>query len=381
MSTQETKPLNMKEVDPAIVNRALKSLGIPTNGSPDDRLLRLQTHQHDPANVPDENGVTCSRCGGYSDDRLDACPYCGEAGTEAEPKTNGAAAAPAPTSDVEAEEDSEDDEDDADDPPESAEAPKAAAPEAPKKKRSEAVKKPAAAVKAELVQVPRSLDVSEKALDRALERVNAAHAKGAKAYWELGSAIKDIHDRKLYTQRAGVDGKPRYKSWLQFSQEELKMSDQHASRAMNVAAAFSKDDFEKIGVSKLSLIAKLPDDMQAEIIEKARAGLPLADVERQVRKLNPRATGSKKPAAPSKPPKAPGPDELTAVVTKDKIKVPMFARAKKKDAKPVRAMTLGQDPSGEYELPNGVVMHVHIIKEARGLVVHIEHRRKASDED
>lgn len=375
MSTQQTPAtLNMKQVDPAIVNRALKGFGLSTSGTFEERVGRLQEHQHDPANVPDEEGATCDRCGGYSDARLDACPYCGEAGT---PPPNGATAAPAtpPESDDGADGGDADEET----APESAGEPAAAAapaPQAPRKKRSEA-----AAPKAELVPVNRSLDVSEKALDRAIEKVNAAHAKGAKAYWELGNAVKDIHDRKLYTQRSGVDGKPKYKSWLQFCQEELKMSDQHASRAMNVAAAFSKEDFEKIGVSKLSLIAKLPDDMQAEIIEKARAGLPLADVEREVRKHNPRATGTRKPASPSKPPRAPGPDELTAVVTKDKIKVALFARPKKKDAKPVRAMTLGQDPFGTHELPNGVVMHVHVVKEARGLVVHIEHRRKAADED
>jgi hypothetical protein len=246
------------------------------------------------------------------------------------------------------------------------------------RKRSEAA---APAPVAELVPLQRSLDVSERALDRQLAAVHSAQAKGAKAYWELGNAIKEIHDRKLYTQRAGEDGKPKYKSWLQFSQNELHMSGEHASRAMNVANAFSKDDFEKIGISKLSLIAKLPDDLQQEITEKARAGLPLAEVEREVRRLNPRATGTRASTTSKATPRPPGPDELTAVMTKDKIKIPLFARSKKKDQKPVRATTLSQDPYGSFELANGVVMHVHLVKEARGLVVHIEHRRKASDEE
>jgi hypothetical protein len=356
-STEPAKPLNMKVVDPAIVNRALKSLKQPTTGSFEDRVERLRAYQHDPEKVPDDHIVQCGKCNGFSDDRLDACPYCGEADTGAAPEaaaSNGHAAEPAS------------------EPPDAEDATEVvAAPEEKPKTRSQAQLK---AVKPELVPSPaRSLDVSERALDRRITEVNLAKTKGAKAYWELGNAIKDIHDRKLYTQRSGVDGKPKYKSWLQFSQAELQMSGEHATRAMLVAASFTREDFEAIGISKLSLIAKLPEALQNEMTEKARAGLPLAEVEKQVRKLNPRSTGSKKPARVSKPP---GPDELTAIVAKERVKVPMFARMKKPGAKPIRANTLGQDPSGEVELANGVIMYVHIVKEARGISVIIEHRRR-----
>jgi hypothetical protein len=244
--------------------------------------------------------------------------------------------------------------------------------------------------------------ISEEALDVALAAVKKAKDAGAMSFWEMGQAVLHIYDQRLYTQRKAEDGKPKYKSFEQFARQELAMSKRHVFRMMDVARLYSRDDFQAVGVSKLAMIAQVPEEMATEMLERARAGLPLAQVTEEVRRL---AGGKRRTAADTgrrespgkgatgaagtkvkkektaKPVPKPGPDELTVVTTKERLKVPMFARPKlgrghkASEVEPKRAMKVDQDPAGKIELPNGTEMHVRIVLAAKGLEVHVEFRK------
>lgn len=386
-ATADQFHIDMTKVDPALVDKALKLLKLPKDGDFEVRVQRLLTHQvehTDPDNLAQCEPAS-GGCGGPSDTQVfEACPYCGMADApEATATTSGVAPAPAAVTPAS--------------PPPIGADPKGKASAVkkatPKAKHLAAVPPPVAHA-AELVD---KNAISEVALDEALSRVLEAKKAGATCYWDLGTAVRDIYDRRLYTQRKDAAGKPLYASWDAFVKAELGMNKAHAFRVMDVSKAFSREDFMLVGVTKLSLIGTLEPEAQQELLDKARKGLPRGQISEEVKRLagmghsKKGGSGRKDPIGDKRGPgntvnkKAPpklASDQLTAVVTRDKIKIPLFARPKpnaKADEKLKlpRAMKVAQDPHGTYELPNGVVMHVRVVLEAKGLVLHVEHRPPA----
>lgn len=389
-------PIDMGKVDPAIVNRALKALGLSKEGTFEERVERLKAWTLEPENTPDDALVQCEvgegGCGAPNNAVKfpDACCFCGKVDKNAE---DAAAAAPKVEEEPKPEK-----------PAKAKAEPKA---EAPKKQKEEkpAKDKPApkasgrhlAAVSGEVVNP--ETEVSEAALDDAIGRVRAAQVSGAQSYWDLGRAVLDIYERRLYTQRKDPkSGKPVYPSWDAFVKAELNLgfSKTHLFTLMDVSKNFDRNTLKELGVAKLQAISRLAPEVRTEMLEKARQGLPANQISDAVKKLVGEGKGSKSTRDQSRtkgmnearvgktpnkkaPPKMPA-GQLSIAVTSERHKVPLFARPKAgaKDAKPIRAMKIAQDPSGVLELPNGVEMHVRVVLEARGLVAVVEYR-KASE--
>lgn len=372
--------VKISKVSEAALDAYLKSVGLPSDGPIEARLQRLVAYTE--KKVPEQMLADCDVCGGASDARLDQCPFCGTAGIP--DGAEFADAGPEPVTAVKAA------------PKPAAKAAKAApAPKpAPKPAKTAAAKKsePAAAiVRAE----DRSSVAAAPGLDKAVERVNDLKRQAVVSYWELGRAIYDIYEGRLYTQRTDDKGAPKYKSWTQFCHAELGMAPQHSYKLMDVAVSFTKDDVEHVGVAKLGIMLRLPPEERDKMLAQVKNGMPLSKVAQEVRKLAggapARDTGRKgftgkrgsgrKAGSAGDVPKV-GPDEVLAVVGLGRTKIPLFARPMKKGDQPARAMSLDHDPHGVEDATNDVQVLYRVVKEAKGLVLIVERRRapKAKDE-
>ena len=233
-------------------------------------------------------------------------------------------------------------------------------------------------------------------LDAAVKRVHEALSAGAMSYWDLGRALVDIYDDNLWKQRTDGTGRQAFPSFNVFLRDELHMSGPTAFSVMDAARHFSKKDFELIGHSKLTPMLRLPEDRRTQLFEEAKAGklsrkriLEIIDTEvpkGSVRETGRRGPGAAASAAGSKAlsEKAaarkvlPKPDgELTAVRQLGRVKLKLWQRpnVKKPNEKPVRAVSVTQDPWCEEKLANGVVVRYTVVKTPNGLELVVETKR------
>jgi hypothetical protein len=376
--------IDLAKVKEQIVDKYVAHYGLKPRGGLNAKVNALEKHtlEHvDPAN----HSAPCTNCGGTSDFNLPECPYCGDVDTEGDVPTsiptNAVAVAEAPE-------------------PAAAASIAAAGVEvvgdsAPKPKKQkltkvENPKKPNGANgHASMTQTTTTELVAATELDAAVVRVHDALKHGANSYYELGLALVDIFDRQLWKQRI-VGGKQKHSSWALFCREELHMSHVNTFGIMDVAKAFSKEDFEEIGHTKLKLLLPLPKDRQQALAEEARKGrLPRARLKEIVAAEKPAqsaSTGRKTRSAAATSAaaekraarKLPKPDgELTAVSQLGRTTLKMYARPnpKKAEAKPSRAVSITQDPWCEHVLVNGVVERFTVIKGTDGIKLIIERKR------
>jgi len=237
--------------------------------------------------------------------------------------------------------------------------------------------------------VPARDFVEPGSLDAAIERVNAAKRRGALAYWELGHELYNIFENRLYTQRLNDKGKPKYANWTAFVVAEIGMGSSQSYKVMDCAVTFDRDTFNAIGVTKLGLLLRVPEEDRAEALKKA-ASSTVSEIEQEVRRLAGNApprdtgrTGFKGGAAASakgaaalrgkkKVPQVAARDgSVTAVAAKPRLKIPLYQRGKPDK----RALRLAQDPHGSMQLENDVELLVSIVQTAEGLSAVVEFRR------
>lgn len=386
--------IDLDQVKEAIIDKYLAHYGLEVKGRLNAKVNALEkfTLSTEPVNVPEANhSLPCTVCGGVSDVNLPECPYCGTVDVEDVPTnipTNAVAAAETSdpvevvTSPEPAAENAE---------------PAAAAPDV--EPQTEVVQSSKKKQKLTRVEKPKKTNgasqttttelVAAKELDDAVTRVHDALKHGANSYWELGRALGDIFDRQLWKQRI-EGGKQKYSSWALFCRDELGMGAANTFSVMDAARAFSKEDFEELGHSKLRLLLQLPKERQQMLAQEARKGqLPRARLKEIVdaeKPAEPRHTGRQtrttaattaaaEKRAARRLPKPQG--ELTAVSQLGRSTHKLYARPnpKKPDAKPSRAVSVTQDPWCEVTLVNGVIERFTVMKSADGLKLIIDRRR------
>lgn len=409
--------IDITKVNEAVIDRYLATYGIKSRGGLNAKLQALEKYQTDLDNVPKEQqSAACTNCGGESDLRLPECPYCGTKEIEDGPPAEASTEVVEPVvvltheplepvqdpivSDVKPE-------------------PLAAAPEVQvavpmqttggqRMRRVERTKEKTKSngTTTTVVTTTGAELAASGELDAAVVRVQVALRSGANSYWDLGSALLDIFEKKLWKQRI-VGGKQAFSSWNLFCRDELNMSHVNAFSIMDTARAFSRKDFEDLGHSKLQLLLRLPKERQQVLLEEARKGqLPRARlkeiVEGEVPKGERRETGRKNANNPrlaeagaagteklrekaamrkaerDKNKATPRPDgELTAVSQLGRTKIKLYARPnpKKPKEKPMRAVSITLDPWGEEVLVNGVVVRYTVMKAAAGWELLIERKR------
>lgn len=261
----------------------------------------------------------------------------------------------------------------------------------PRATETTSVEPPAQVVHAVVVQKPAAEDdtavdvASVDDLNRAVSRVHELRTNMAINAWELGREIADLYDRKLYLQRRDEAGVPKYKSWTQFTTAELGMTVQHCLMLSDVARAFTREEVEKVGVTKLAIVMRLPEGDRAALLERAQAGASRAELQAEasgktIERDTGRAGKSKGIKAHEKEKRGKKAAELgaksrpegavTAVFPKPRMRVELFARGTEK-----RAKRLADEPYAEVELVNGQKLKLRLVNAATGLILAVDIER------
>lgn len=240
---------------------------------------------------------------------------------------------------------------------------------------------------------------SEKDLDESIRRFKEAGTAGAAADYVMGQELSRMRDT-LWQQRTDGNGKPKYKSFLQFVAEEVEISKALAYRMMRVASVFTRDQFVKFGPSALGVLVGAPHKEHQQLMERAEAGATVRELEDEVRQIREKQgitvleTTRPKGEASSSPKRGPSPAATAAAAAArrkesaaitlglkaEQTTVVMKARAKR--GEPEReAKTIEDQPYGVIECINGVDLYIAVKLNARGVIEAKVTARRQKDED
>lgn len=383
-STSLVRGVDLNLVNLTVLNAALAEAGIKVTAKMkvDERVSLLADHDAEKIGPDPTLGGACDKCGGVSLIARPSCPFCGTG--EDQPAADSPVAKPAPRSKKEAAAKAPKAEKPAKAPKVKPEKPAKAEPEAKPEKPSKALAK-APATQITATQV--------KELDQTVRRLKGLISDTMSSHWKLGRELTEVMKTGIYKYRLDSGKLPAHANFAAFCSTELSLSSQYARSLMSVAEAFTEDQVRKIGVTKLKFLARVPEDLRGELLEKA-ADLPTRAFEAEVQNVAPGAT--REPIArddskarphtrarnttenKAKPTRAVAPNEATAVIVPERVELPMFARAMSAETEqPIRAKTLAADPFCVYELQNGMQMHIKWVEEDDGLMTVLEFKRAA----
>lgn len=295
----------------------------------EDVVSKLETHF---LKQPKETLAQCDQCMGWSDENLPDCPFCND-GKEA-------AAEPPPAAPVPAEVAS---------------------------KKGEKLER---AASAPLLSLAGGRPIfSEKDLDESIARLKAASDRTADSAYEMGRELALIREH-LWEQRTGEDGKPKYKSYNQFLEEELGISAGYGNKLRRIAETFTIDQFRAHGVEALKAINAAPKEVHEMLLKHHKEGSTVAQLEEEVREIRIQTGTTVVPSAATKAasekgrnvPSAAATEAAAAARRKPGITVgfkesggtiDLMARPTKKGEEPRKARTLEEQPYGTIEAING----------------------------
>lgn len=373
---------NLEKVNPELVAKWCKHYKLDVDPADD---LEEAVRALSAAMAKADKIAGCDNCNGDSDIALPECPFCGDSETSEDNETQTktevttevsdmttkkkttkktAKKAPAKKTSKKA-------------PVKNAPAKtEAAAPKGRKKapaKKAPAKKAPAKESKA-LAKKEELSVVSSAALTKGVERVRQLQMQGIECMWDLGQTLFGIYEKKLYTQmKAGT--KPVYDSWTKFCKKELGIDPRYGFKLMDVATNFNKRQVADVGVTKLTMLVRVPEEKRAELLAKAK-DTPRSKIQEEVSKLagnTVRDTGRDgfkgKRGEGRKPTKKS--EKLTVVRTEPRVVVDLFKRGTTE-----RAKTL-EDAMGIEQCANGMTVHYSIVETEKGISLAIETRRES----
>lgn len=315
--------------------------------------------------MSNEQHASCDVCGGDSDIALPECPFCGDDETDETKVTT-------EVSDMAAKKKT------------GKKTGKKVAKKVAKKtekkvakkvaKKTERKPKPAKPVKA---PKPEAITVSSVALEKGMSRVRELQIEGIECMYELGKTVFNIFEKKLWTQMKDENGKAVYDSWTTFCKKELKMAPQYSYRLMDVSEHFTKKQVADVGVSKLNLLVRVPEEKRKEMLASAKE-TPRSKIAQEVAAL----AGTQRPengrdgfkgernTTGKKKEKVQKSEKLTVIRTEPRIVIDLFKRGTKE-----RAHDL-QDAVGIEECANGKKVHYAIMETEEGLSLVVETRQE-----
>ncbi len=352
----------------AMIETALAKAGVPFDEADDLEAKAKALQDHYKASK--QELAECDTCNGISPRALDACPFCGDVEIETmkemqqdSKKTNGASSG----------------------------AMVLAKPKQQTLVKVEVVKE---------MSIADAKSAGEKALNESISRVATLKANFAESAWELGRELRELYDQKLFLFRLNEKGAPKYKTFVQFCSDELKMTTSSAFRWMDVSANFSRDEVRKFGHSKLALVVNLPPEKRMEALKGAEIGgtKSKAKLEQEVKELRAgtiadtgRGTAGTKAAtkaaaakvaekqAKAKAAKAEEAKRIVVSLPDGRHKVPLMARGLSAKGEPKPAKRVSDQPVCEIEAPHGVTIKFAIVAKADGaLFLQYEVRQSAS---
>jgi len=300
--------------------------------------------------TPKEELCDCSTCGGDSDARLDACPFCGDTeetdmvvgqeedvGQGAEGTVQGSEPEPKPS----------------------------------KPGRRIVHASEPELVEAEVVEVvdKNAMEVDE--LDKMLVDIHQLKAQSATSIWELGTKIKELIDTGKWRFRLDDNGRTKYRTFPQFCKAELGMGYTQANRLVKVAEQFPRDQMERLGIAKCSVMLYLPKEVRDQLATGAE-NKSVSQLSKEAQELR---DGETSPSTPR--------GSLTVAMAPGVVEIPLLARpkvnARKASDKP--AKSLSEDPWAVEQLPNKVHCYYSVTKNKDGNLVLAIDRRRVTRED
>lgn len=325
------------------------------------------------AKVKEDDLADCEECGESSPaEGWDACPFCGEGGVE-EPKV--------------IEEDEEDEEDlpSSDGRAETDDGDSAAASdeEPPKRKRNRS-KKTAAKKTTKLTKDPAKLAKLEEKLDESVRTIRQLQKDMLANGFDLGRELIKVFDSESWKARR-ADGKAAHPSFKSWCLAECGFTPQMARNYMSAAKEFDRQQYTKLGVSKLAVIAKLPPAKRQPVINAALEGADLKTIQAKVsaaREKIREASGDGK-RGPGRPVGATS--KLTAVVklSKEPTALAFYAKDPGEDGAAVELERWEPGAWAGLDLGGGVMLHIQLRVEkkiATGLLVTFSRRTSTAAE-
>ena len=189
----------------------------------------------------------------------------------------------------------------------------------------------------------------------------------------LGFALLNIYEKKLYTQKT-ADGKPVYDSWTKFCSKEVGINPRYAYRLMDISIHFTKKDVAEVGVSKLNLIVRVPEEKRKALLEKA-ANTPRSKLSKEVAKLagnSTRKTGREGfRGTPGTTAGQPRSTKLTIVRSEPRVVVGLF------ESDGTTPATEAVNATGIEQCANSMVIHYSLMVDKEGRIsLAIETRRE-----
>jgi hypothetical protein len=330
---QKVSGVDMSKVKFDCVNKALVKHGLPIGGTDAQKVLRLAAYYRQA--TPKSRLADCSTCEGVSDVEEESCPFCGDGAVEEEavPVVSIVPAKP----------------------------PQVLVKVERKKQEIVVVEQPA----------------TEKDLDAAVAAIHELKARATESLWDLGNDIGKLHKSGLWKIRRSDDGSPKYKSWGQFTESELGITQGYSYKLMDVAGAYSRDQLRQFGPSKLYLSLTVPPEARKVVLQQIEEGASVSELRtlrEQIGKA-PHDTGrSKKVGALAHKPGAKKggrkPEKITVAMLLNRVEM---VGTKPGTDRPVK-IRLPSQIVAEERLFNGVTQRIVVTNEEDGTVLIIVER-------
>lgn len=339
--------------------------------------------------IADDDMAKCEVCGGEGPATVPACVFCDNGGESADPTSTETLAAQ-----VEAEEPKPGKKKKTTKTPEVAEANNDNKKETAMTSTALATTNGKSSKKSVHLAVENQHVLTDKDLDKAVERVFECKKVASVGLWALGNELRKIHEASLWKLRT-VKGKAAYTSFDQFCDNEAKVSHSYAYSLIDIATKFTNEDVAKFGTSKLTLMLKVADEDLPKIREvagkvgKRQLAKEVAAAVRErghgAKKKKKRGTARTTAAtsASSERARTKRNDKVTIASIEGTKKVKLFAKPesiRNIDWKALkRAKTTDALPFGKLELSNEVTLFISIVKTDDGLEALCSFRRDTSD--
>lgn len=137
-------------------------------------------------------------------------------------------------------------------------------------------------------------------LNSRVSKIKIAMVSTLTSAWETGRELCEIEQQGLYKLRKDGSGMPVYRSFNEFVIAEIGISERYKRNLMAYSATISKEDFERIGPAKITLIAQVTNIgslERARLLEKAREGTSLKELRKEAEKILPAAKPTVVPSA------------------------------------------------------------------------------------
>lgn len=219
------------------------------------------------------------------------------------------------------------------------------------------------------------------ALDKAVEEIKRLQQTIQVSAWRLGDRLRYVFTEQLWKARTGEDHKVAYENFQAWTKAELNITKNHAFVLMRVAQNFSEDQVSEFGPTKLNLILQAPIEQREQLLERAKGGATKLELDHAVR--DPKKDPPRLRDRGALPKLDPHPTKISVALVEGHQTIRLFCKPTKKGEVPSRpAKKMGDFPVGWLDMPSGVRQFFQVIATPAGeWKLRIEtHRVEAEDE-